>query len=699
MIDSTPCFAANYANLRKYTTRRFFNATLPGVDVYTQALVACKTTKGDSGGGLFYWDSSDLSAEVTADPTSETYVAPNSDLTGASGSWVRQPVGVSDHTLLSNIGTLTHTQLESAIGGKEAAGVAAGLDGDHLSAFTHSNIHSPGSDNQDLTPYLKKDGSVALTGDLDANYKQLLNAADHNDVIANIPVTGNEVEGQTFLANDICTLFKYCDGTWNAQQSFDAVTLYVDGTNGTDAVGKGYASGTGAFATIPYTKDALPALNGGNVLILVANGTFTGQIVLQGKEFSGPYTLTIQGTLSTADDTGTATSATQYAMGAAGVGAVQSTLVDTAKTWTATSIVQGASGKDYFCLSSHTSAATTQPEVGATWRSYWSYSGSAGTGAAWVTATAYNGGQHANKLLIITGGTGSGQERIIDSHNTTTLKIVGKWDTTPDATSTYSIYDLANTTTLDGSALTTNDQDIIELNNQKSVKFKYLNFINWYNYAVYQHDFSAASFYSCRFYHNRNVTLANAAIQVETLSSIPECFACLFLEGDTYKKLSRGIRLQQAAAAIEGNNIRNIKTQGMTIGIAISALSFQNHNSSGHGWVIRGARTRGIYVTSLVRADITECIVTGSVVNNILVEASGLILVRNKNEISFAGADGIVGEQSQVWNVGTTTTQINNNGGWGFSGKNLDFGKAVSTISYTGNTSGTYTNDATSVNS
>lgn len=40
--------------------------------------------------GLFVFDTSDLSAEVTADPVQGIYVAPDSDDTGASGAWVRK---------------------------------------------------------------------------------------------------------------------------------------------------------------------------------------------------------------------------------------------------------------------------------------------------------------------------------------------------------------------------------------------------------------------------------------------------------------------------------------------------------------------------------------------------------------------------------------------------------------------------------
>ena len=40
--------------------------------------------------GMFSWDPSDLSAEVANDPLSGGYIAPSSDLSGASGAWVRR---------------------------------------------------------------------------------------------------------------------------------------------------------------------------------------------------------------------------------------------------------------------------------------------------------------------------------------------------------------------------------------------------------------------------------------------------------------------------------------------------------------------------------------------------------------------------------------------------------------------------------
>lgn len=53
------------------------------------AIVGGRTTIGDGGWGIFTFDSSDLSTEVTADSASGIYVAPDSDATGANGAWKR----------------------------------------------------------------------------------------------------------------------------------------------------------------------------------------------------------------------------------------------------------------------------------------------------------------------------------------------------------------------------------------------------------------------------------------------------------------------------------------------------------------------------------------------------------------------------------------------------------------------------------
>lgn len=76
-----------------------------------------RNSVGDSGTGLFVWDDSDLSSEVSDDEVNSgegdggIYVAPDSDKSGASGAWVRQIddyismdwYGISDDDLVTKI--------------------------------------------------------------------------------------------------------------------------------------------------------------------------------------------------------------------------------------------------------------------------------------------------------------------------------------------------------------------------------------------------------------------------------------------------------------------------------------------------------------------------------------------------------------------------------------------------------------------
>jgi hypothetical protein len=57
------------------------------------AILSGRLAAGDGGEGVFRWDSSDLSASVTADTLAGIYVPPDSDTTGSSGAWVRQYSG------------------------------------------------------------------------------------------------------------------------------------------------------------------------------------------------------------------------------------------------------------------------------------------------------------------------------------------------------------------------------------------------------------------------------------------------------------------------------------------------------------------------------------------------------------------------------------------------------------------------------
>lgn len=85
----------------EFKNQLFFNdyTEMQGLDIANNNnndgfRIRFRTTEGDDGGGFFYWDSSDNSAKITADPQFGIFVPPTSDLTGASGAYVRDNVDV-----------------------------------------------------------------------------------------------------------------------------------------------------------------------------------------------------------------------------------------------------------------------------------------------------------------------------------------------------------------------------------------------------------------------------------------------------------------------------------------------------------------------------------------------------------------------------------------------------------------------------
>jgi hypothetical protein len=85
-VDPDVLMADFVRNVDDYDAAR----ALTGLAAGNIIAVAHRSTVGDGGGGDFSWSTSDLSAQVTADPLSGFYLAPTSDPTGVSGAWVRQ---------------------------------------------------------------------------------------------------------------------------------------------------------------------------------------------------------------------------------------------------------------------------------------------------------------------------------------------------------------------------------------------------------------------------------------------------------------------------------------------------------------------------------------------------------------------------------------------------------------------------------
>ena len=142
---------------------------------------------------------------------------------------------------------------------------------------------------------------------------------------ATVPVS--PATGDMFLHTPTgrTVLMQYDGSNWQPIRSYGTMTMYVDGTDGTNAVDKGGAVDAGAFTTIQYTIDMIPGTYGGNVTINVAAGTYAETVTIQGKNPTGPYTIEVFGTLTTAGLPADNCEAT----GVQGTGATQGTVVDT----------------------------------------------------------------------------------------------------------------------------------------------------------------------------------------------------------------------------------------------------------------------------------------------------------------------------------------------------------------------------------
>lgn len=117
------------------------------------------------------------------------------------------------------------------------------------------------------------------------------------------PTTGNSV-GDKFYRSDLGVEFVYSDevstGVWKAIRGDEALSLYLDGDDGTDDIEYGFASGTDAVATWDYLHDYLITSNfAGDISIYISNYDFSSiDMYIKGKYPIGNAEIYIYGTLS-----------------------------------------------------------------------------------------------------------------------------------------------------------------------------------------------------------------------------------------------------------------------------------------------------------------------------------------------------------------------------------------------------------------
>lgn len=142
------------------------------------------------------------------------------------------------------------------------------------------------------------------------------------------------VEGQWFLHTPTGrkVLMMYDGSDWMAFHTLGTMTVYVDATDGSDDINQGGAVDGGAFATLAYAWSLIPGIYAGAVTIYVNGETYTESVPMGGKQATGAFGITWQGTLSETLSEQTATS------GSIGSSTVQASVSVSGASWTVGSV-------------------------------------------------------------------------------------------------------------------------------------------------------------------------------------------------------------------------------------------------------------------------------------------------------------------------------------------------------------------------
>lgn len=432
-------------------------------------------------------------------------------------------------------------------------------------------------------------GGSDSTGDGLAMYSGTVTSTTANKLVDSAANFGTDVVGKT--------VYNTVDNTWakvSARDSATQLSLTVD----IMASGEGYVI-SNPFATIQKAVDTIPGSVNCDTTVQVSGENHTESVNVWGKNFSGTYSITLQGSRATAD-TGTATSgANLTGAGSAGFG----TLTDTSKSWTTNT--------------------------------------------------------HQNKFVEITGGTGAGQTRPIHSNTANALTIVGRWDTVPNGTSTYRIFTLATVDNGSGFA------HCVKVDNgQKGINLKYLKLTNAGNDNfkgnVLVFNGSSCNLYWCHLESGNywNIQCATGATG--------------YSEGCVFRNAAIGdIRVDYGASWTGVKQCRLTGWQNRSLDASSGGQMFNNYQSYIGGGVgagsvaIYAAMGGGFYTDAYFEVD-------GSPSHNIVIQDNGVVFV-----------NGIYGARS--------TQVIKNAGGWGIYAVGGGISHWATSVTFSGNTSGTYT--------
>ena len=152
--------------------------------------------------GMFVWNSSDLNTEVAADTQSGIYVAPTSDLTGASGAWVRQYEGAVNVKWFGAVGdgvTDDATSLQAWLNTADSLCMPEGFFNSSLPLTVGSNTAVVGSGYNSCIVFTEQTGCRLLNSDrsgvtrnenISFDNLRVKNAGGTNDNDTGIDITG-----------------------------------------------------------------------------------------------------------------------------------------------------------------------------------------------------------------------------------------------------------------------------------------------------------------------------------------------------------------------------------------------------------------------------------------------------------------------------------------------------------------------------
>lgn len=309
-----------------------------------------------------------------------------------------------------------------------------------------------------------------------------------------------------------------------------AQTYFVDPT-GSDT-NTCQASGTNACLTIQGAINKIPKLLRDNTSVTIAAGTYTG-FNLSGFYYDTGVQQTtggllINGTLANSTLATGSTSGT-FTAGSAGSGATFGTGTDGASTWTVNDL--------------------------------------------------------RGRILTITGGTGSGQVRVISSNTTTVITVVGTW-TAPTGTSTYVIQDSAtiiNTATTlppaaTGAANAAFAGIIVADNNLTyragAITFQNLRLTNTAGRGAVVNDSSGITFIQCQFINNATADFAiGSGTTFAGAPFVNFTTSYLFSAGTTVSLVasSLGSGFITATNSLFQNGLNGITTQGSQTSISFTS--------------------------------------------------------------------------------------------------------------------------------